>query len=108
MLFQRSVLFAQQFVDMFHSLNGFIGKESQFGNDSELVSLQRAELSADSSGIIGNLVHQFLLAIVGEDAQVDIGDTRTSLTEMSTPPICLAYLRKMSLRSFCISRAILC
>ena len=61
---------------MFHSLNGFIGKESQFGNDSELVPLQRAELSADSSGIIGNLVHQFLFAIVGEDAQVDIGDAQ--------------------------------
>jgi len=36
------------------------------------------------------------------------GEIRTSLTEMSTPERFLAYLRKISLRSFWINLAILC
>ncbi len=61
---------------MLHPLNRLIGKEPQFGDYPELMALQRTELSADSARVLGDLLHQFFLAIVGEDAQVDIRHTQ--------------------------------
>jgi len=66
----------EQFIDVLHSLDSFIGKEAQFGNDSQLMALQCAEFAAYAVDICIYSVHHLFLTGIREDAQVYVSHTQ--------------------------------
>ena len=68
--FQGCNLFSQQLVDALHSVDGLIKVEDYLGNDAELVTLERAQFTAELMGVFLDEGHGLLHAVLREDGNV--------------------------------------
>ena len=58
---------------MFHSVDGVIEVEMEFGDDTQLVSLEGAEFAAELAGVVMDSVHGVCHLVLGEDGEIDMG-----------------------------------
>ena len=69
------VLFAQQLVDSFHTVDGLVEVENYLRNNAELMSLECAEFSAELMCVLLNAMHGLRHFVLRKNREVNMRDT---------------------------------